>query len=360
MGTHRHVFACLALACLAAAAPAVAQAAPRTTWLCKPGLAKNPCETNLGTDVKRPDGTTSSNDLSQGGRLPVDCFYVYPTVSGQQTLNADRRIDPELQSVAQLQASRFSRVCNLWAPVYRQVTLRGLSSGGFTKEGLSIGYRDVAAAWRDYLRNHNRGRGVVLIGHSQGTGMLTRLVKEQLDRRPAQRRRLVSALLMGGGVTVRKGGDRGGDFKRVRACRAPGQTGCVIAYNSYLTPPLEGGIFGRVNNLYVDQAEPRSLEVLCTNPAALGGGTGGLLPQFQEGTGRWSSYPDLYDARCRRANGASWLQVTDVAAPGDGRRRLTEVQGPAWGLHLFDVNLALGNLVNVVGRQARSFASRRR
>ena len=31
---------------------------------------------------------------------------------------------------------------------------------------------DVVAAWRHYLDHDNRGRGVVLIGHSQGTGML--------------------------------------------------------------------------------------------------------------------------------------------------------------------------------------------
>ena len=31
---------------------------------------------------------------------------------------------------------------------------------------------------------------------------------------------------------------------------------------------------------------------------------------------------------------------------------------PSWGLHTVDVNLALGNLVDLVGRQARRYASR--
>ncbi len=35
------------------------------------------------------------------------------------------------------------------------------------------GDRDVKAAWNDYLARDNKGRGVVLIGHSQGSLILT-------------------------------------------------------------------------------------------------------------------------------------------------------------------------------------------
>jgi hypothetical protein len=351
--------ACLVLIGSPAAGPAAAASPRDTVWLCKPGLEKNPCVGDLDTTVVGPGGGTTRTSDARGGTAPVDCFYVYPTVSGQETLNADRRIGPEQRSVARLQASRFSGGCRMFAPVYRQVTVAGLFSGGLNQENLSIGYRDVRAAWRGYLRRYNTGRGVVLIGHSQGTGMLTRLVKEEIDPNRAQRRRLVSALLIGGDVTVRKGRDRGGDFKHVRACRSARQSGCVIAYNSFLTPPAPSAFFGRAGSLFLPRPNAAELEVLCTNPAALRGGSGELLLEMRD-SGAWRRYTGLYSGRCISANGANWLQVTDMAKAADPRPRLSESLGLAWGLHNYDVNLALGNLVPLVERQARAYLKRSR
>jgi Protein of unknown function (DUF3089) len=351
---------CLVIAGLLAAGPAAAAvSAKRTVWLCQPALERNPCMGELDTTVVGPGGSISKIENSRGGTPPVDCFYVYPTVSGQRTLNANRRIEPEQRSVARFQASRFSGSCRIFAPMYRQVTVSGLFSGGLNQEHLSIGYRDVRAAWRSYLRKHNRGRGVVLISHSQGTGMLTRLVKEEIDPEARQRRKLISALLLGGDVTVRKNSDRGGDFKRVRACRSARQTGCVVAYNTFLTPPGPGAFFGRAGSLFLPRPNAAELEVLCTNPAALAGGSGELRLELPA-SGGWRRYTDLYRGRCTKADGASWLQVTDVAGPADPRPRLTENLGLAWGLHNYDVNIALGNLVRLVERQSAAYLERRR
>ncbi|HEX2415105.1 MAG TPA: DUF3089 domain-containing protein [Thermoleophilaceae bacterium] len=351
---------CLVIAGLLAAGPgAAAVPAKRTVWLCKPGLERKPCVGELDTTVVRPGGSISKIQSSGGGTPPVDCFYVYPTVSGQRTLNATRRIEPEQRSVARFQASRFSGSCRIFSPMYRQVTVSGLFSGGLNQEHLSIGYRDVRAAWRSYLRKHNRGRGVVLIGHSQGTGMLTRLVKEEIDPEARQRRKLISALLLGGDVTVRKNSDRGGDFKRVRACRSARQTGCVIAYNTFLTPPGPGAFFGRAGSLFLPRPNAAELEVLCTNPAALAGGSGELRLELPASDG-WRRYTRLYSGRCTKAGGASWLQVTDIAGPADPRPRLTENLGLPWGLHTYDVSIALGNLVRLVERQSAAYLERRR
>jgi hypothetical protein len=64
--------------------------------------------------------------------------------------------------------------------------------------------------------------------------------------------------------------------------------------------------------------------------------------------------PALHRAGCRREGGAVWLRVTP--RPGDPRPVVTERTGPDRGLHLYDVNLALGDLVDVVRRQAKAFA----
>ena len=58
---------------------------------------------------------------------------------------------------------------------------------------LGLGYEDVRAAWRYYLAHDNGNRGIVLIGHSQGTVILTELIRREIEGTPVQSR-IVSAL----------------------------------------------------------------------------------------------------------------------------------------------------------------------
>jgi Protein of unknown function (DUF3089) len=333
-----------------------ATAGAETKWLCEPGLANNPCEMRMDVSRHAPDGRLLGVDRPEQARRRIDCFYVYPTVSGQPTPTANRRIDPEIRSIVRYQAARYGRTCRIFAPVYRQVTLAGLSTGEPSER--DRGYRDVRAAWRDYLKNHNRGRGVVLIGHSQGAFRLRELIADEIDDRPRVRRRLVSALLLGGNITVARGRDAGGDFDHVRACRRPAQIRCVVAFSTYMGAPPSDAIFGRTTI--------PGREVLCTNPAALGGGEAAIdavfpREQFAPGTAiaamlagtgvpvpessaTWLSFPDVYRARCA----ANVLQVTGTPA-------LDPMPTPAWGLHLTDANIALGDLERLVRRQARTY-----
>jgi pimeloyl-ACP methyl ester carboxylesterase len=355
-------------ACLAALLTAAAPAAAKTVWLCKPGLAKNPCIAPLDTTVMRADGTAKTELLKRPRRPEIDCFYVYPTISAQPGTNANRRVEPVQRAVAKQQASRFSEVCRPFAPMYRQLTLAAIGRPeGIPPKGALLAYRDVRNAWREYLRRHNDGRGVVLIGHSQGAYMLSALVQREIDRSPRVRRRLVSALLIGGNVLVAKGRPAGGDFANVPACRAPRQTGCVVAYSAFSAPPPADARFGRVTPVFLGLGgDPARHEVLCTNPARLGGGQapletlartdripgvlGTLAGDPPPASTPWAALPGRFTAACRNEGGASWLQVTTV--PGDPRMTLPESLGPGWGLHLFDVNLALGDLVELVRRQA--------
>jgi streptogramin lyase len=307
-----------------------------TVWLCQPGLANNPCESDLTTTVQLPNGSSLVKHSKLAKNPPIDCFYVYPTVSSQNTLNANLKIDPEETQIAIDQASRFSQVCKVYAPVYPQFTIRTIFEG-VTPGEATIAYDGVLSAWRDYLANFNHGRGVVLVGHSQGTVMLKQLVKEQIDPNPVLRRRLVSADLLGGQVTVPVGKDVGGDFQHVPACHAAWQTGCVVAYSSFLKEPPEPSYFGRVASPLFKTGPNPSLQILCVNPAALFGGDrsghsegdrselllpyfstslfpGALEPFWQVPTAPtpWVSTPGQYSAQCKQANGASWLQLTAV------------------------------------------------
>src|SRR5512143_3246914 len=79
-----------------------------TVWLCRPGLADNPCAIDLAATVVEPGGSTH-REPGQAATTepPIDCFYIYPTVSNQSTYNSDLTIEPEQRRAAMAQASRF-------------------------------------------------------------------------------------------------------------------------------------------------------------------------------------------------------------------------------------------------------------
>jgi hypothetical protein len=352
------------------AAPAAAAKAPATVWLCRPGLAHNPCDPSQKTTRYTPAGApTGVEDLKPARHPKIDCFYVYPTVSDQRRVIATRAIDPEERSIALYQAARYSRVCRVFAPMYRQFTLQAINNPppGTRSIVNNAGYADVVQAWRTYLRKYNHGRGVVFIGHSQGTFVLRQFLAKQVDDNPAARRLLVSAILLGGNVLVRKGSDVGGDFKHIPACRSAHQLGCVVAFSTFDQPDPPNALFGRTTQ--------RGMAVLCTNPAALAGGSGLIDPvyptqPFAPGTTiaaaialtgvpvppastAWVEAPGSYRAHCSSGS-AHVLEVT----PRAGGPTPKPVPDATWGLHLTDANIALGNLTEVVSEQAQAFAAR--
>src|SRR3954449_2522992 len=155
------LFAAALVATCLLALPSTAGAAEKTKWLCKPGLKNNPCVSDLTATILHTDGTSTTETRKNAKKPAVDCFYVYPTVSDQKTINANRKIDPEVRAVADYQAARFSQVCHVWAPVCTQVTLKGIPTPSSTKTvaAAAKAYKSSRADWRDYISHHNHGRG---------------------------------------------------------------------------------------------------------------------------------------------------------------------------------------------------------
>jgi hypothetical protein len=346
-------------------------------WLCRPGQTDDPCASSLTTTVVPRSGPRRVVRSSDAPHPKIDCFYVYPTVSEQSGALANLHIDPAETSVAESQASRFSQVCRVFAPVYPQLTLSAiLKPADLTAANTATAFAGVLSAWDDYLAHDNHGRGVVVIGHSQGAAMLIALLRSKVDDDPAVRRLLVSAIILGGNVTVPVGRTVGGSFHHIPACTSTTQTSCVIAYSSFDQQPPSNSLFGRPGagvSALVPDAPPTAagLQVLCVNPASPSGGAGPLAPYFpsasvtaglsSKGAGApkvstpWVTEPGLYTGQCQYRDGASWLQVSAPVTPGDTRPVVTESIGPTWGLHLVDVNIALGNLVSLVGDESNAY-----
>lgn len=355
----------------AASAPAAPGPDPAgTVWLCRPGVNPDPCAGDLTTTVVPPGGSRTVESVRPAADPAFDCFYVYPTVSTEKAANSDLAVQPAETQVAVAQAAQFSRVCRVWAPMYRQSTIRSLLAGGSVSvPAHRIAYQSLLPTWLDYLQHYNDGRPVIFIGHSQGTIMLIDLLRSQVDPNRSVRERTVLAILAGGNVVVPPAGTAGPTFQNLPLCTRDGQAGCVIAYSTFpAQPPADSyfGIPGQGAGLLWGQTARTGLQVACVDPANIGssGTAAPLQPIFTPGTSGltpapstpYVAFPQRYQARCRSAGGATWLQVT--AAAGDSRPGISEVLGPAWGYHLEDVNLALGELVSDVAAAEATWSGR--
>jgi hypothetical protein len=297
-----------------------------------------------------------------------DCFYVYPTVSRQKSANANLTVQPVEVATAIAQVSRFSSVCRIWAPMYRQRTVTSLFSGiGADPEVDTVAYQSLLSGWKDYLAHDNHGRPIVFVGHSQGAAMLIRLLSSQVDPNPELRARTVVAILAGGNVTVPTGKTVGTTFHHLALCTAASQTGCVIAYSSFPSQPPANSLFGVPGqgvSLQSGQMGTDGVQVACVNPASLAGGSSLLTPYFLSATSTppppplttpWVTYPGLYRASCQHAGTATWLNI--ATADAAGRPVVTQALGPTWGYHLNDINLTLGNLVDDVKAQESAYSA---
>ncbi len=362
-------------------------------WLCHPDLAgeANVCNGDQTTIRVEADGSSKTESFQPAADPPVDCFYAYPTVSFDIAANAD--LDPGLQETGTtlIQAGRYGSVCRIFAPVYRQRTLvlLGLNlfapflvSDELEQQASEIAYGDVLDAFKHYIAHENHGRGFLLLGHSQGARILTRLIAEEVEANAFLSRRLIAAHIPGTLVEVPKGADVGGSFASTPACRSASQTGCVVAYSSFREgdPELADPRFGVTGN--------PATQALCVNPAALAGGSAPLdayLPFLQppifqailiaHGEGgpyadpaqnraaarshSFYSVPDELSGECVvDAAGTSYLQVSIAADPNDPRADDFPGEflgGKGWGLHLVDVSLAQGDLVRLAASESEAW-----
>ncbi len=305
-----------AFAQVTAASPPTDYGNPQV-WLCRPGRP-GACDVDLSTTVIGRDGRATVERAPLDPDAPVDCFYVYPTVSTDTTTNSDLVPNETERNVVRLQLARFGTKCRLFAPMYRQLTLaamgRAHAAGIESPDFLGLGYQDVRAAW-------------------------------------------------------------GGNFAHLPLCRAATQTGCVVAYSSFRStaPPTAVTRFG----ISADS----TLAAACTNPAALGGGTAVLdgyldakgetaLPMGPAEPWKVGGQPiatpmvrvaGLLKAQCKSNAFATYLDVTVERGPDSPASR--DIQGDlaeGLGLHLVDMEVAMGNLIDLVGQQSRSYLDKTR
>jgi hypothetical protein len=359
--------------------PAAADYSKAANWLCLPDR-RDVCSTPLATTALNPNGYGSTGASPVAKNPPLDCFYVYPTVSGDRGLNSDLIPDASERSAAQSQFARFAGVCRTFAPLYRQLTtgaIAAAATGADIGPPRNLAYRDVLAAFRNYLASRSSGRPFVLVGHSQGSWHLQRLIAEEIEGKPIARRMRL-AIIPGFNLLVPQGRLVGGTLKSTPLCSRPAETGCVISYVSYRerNMPPEGALFGFA---------PPGMTVGCVNPARPGSRGWERLDSYWYGRTNqpapggpivWSSSgaprtpylrtEGLVSGRCVNDGRRGYLSIRTNADPKDSRTdRVGGEVGilgffiPGWGMHLADIPAAQGDLIRAVEDIARNEAARR-
>jgi Protein of unknown function (DUF3089) len=405
-----------------------AEALSTPVWLCKPGAASNLCnqdergnaqgavgQARYPSGAKAPLNATVITNTRANTTEPfkahpspeVDCFYVYPTVDVLPNPLLSNGATPPRAQAAQAamllaQVGLLTGQCRVFAPLYRQSTLlqiaQSISDGAAPYPG--PGFADVQQAWDTYWAKDNidpstgKRRGVILLGHSQGSVALAELLTNRFDGNSATSAQLISALLIGGRVMVpmgqRSGGGQDPDstLQHLPLCqRLPGEalpTGCIIAYSAFAQPSGAPPVSGNMG-----ESKVPGHQIACVNPAALllvkgdadpspldaymptqklvqGNAlnpngklsvilSGFKLPAYPTGYVR---YPSRLTATCMTAStpesNTSWLQV-------DGGQNMfpASTGTSALGLHVFDYNIALGTLRDLLSAQAAAWLQQR-
>jgi hypothetical protein len=334
-----------------AAGPGLDYAAPGS-WVCRGDLPTDACRQEMNAIELRPDGSRVSVPFAPATNADTDCFYVYPTVDLRMTpgTHTDFTDTSAERGVTRAQVGRFSQMCRVFAPLYRQATFGTL----LTKDPqerlppLQLAYEDVLRAFDDYVKTFNGGRRIVMVGHSQGGGFIVRLLKDRFDADPALRARLVVALPIGSDFTV-------GQLPNVPVCARDDQTACVITFKSFLegsdakswSPIAAGKVNACVNPTDVAGNGKRILsQAAFPTRDKYGGPTLGAVL----GDAPFLLVDEAYSAQCQEGiDGFRYLAVRAIAqTPLPLTNQVW--RGPL-GLHALDMQLAQGDLLEIVRKR---------
>jgi hypothetical protein len=376
-------------------------------WGCLGHIKGDVCDEDFSLSRIDPDGTVKLEKYNPDPNPAVDCFYIYPTVDySLKPGNHDDLKDVAMPlEVIKSQAGRFSEVCRVFAPFYRQVTIGTyLYPSDEEMRYMKKAFADVLRAFEYYLENWNEGRPAIIMGHSQGAFMATLLLYLYFDREGIKvskkngginsdglRKKLVVALPIGHNVYVKKGDVKGGTFKNIPICTRVEETGCVIHYRSY----PEGFEFKRdltYSSSRFDKAfakegflytpfDSEKMVMSCVNPSTKplpeghravdsnGNDVGEGDVRVLEGTyliGLFALFsdfqtdpiyqhiPERYTATCRQGKIGNYLAIgfhinpfqEDVRSDPAGVGKTTS--NSPLGLHLYDFNLSMGDLISQI------------
>lgn len=323
----------------APATPSSAYADPKM-WLARPDIKNNPA-------------TWTPPGFGVPAAAPAAVFFIHPTSYLNRARWNAPLDDAEAGGRAALflrgQASVFNEAGQVWAPRYRQATIGAFLTGQKEAfQALDFAYRDVAAAFDEFLKEIGPDRPIILAGHSQGAFHLTRLLRERVAGKPLAKR-IVAAYVIGWPVS------KTADLPSLGLpeCSTPDQAGCVLSWLSFAEPADTSEVFDVVDQTTGPMGVARrGTSIVCTNPltgtpnvaapATANLGTLKASADFKTGT----MIPFAVGATC---TGRGYISIGPPVDLGGY---------VLWGnnYHVYDFSLFWANVRADVARRLRAFA----
>lgn len=253
------------------AAPPGANYRQADLWIARPDIAGNPA-------LWTPEG------FQPTATPRASVFFIHPTSFLESSGWNAPLDDAESQNRARLfvrsQASAFNGVGAIWAPKYRQATFGAfLTSEDNARRALDFAYRDVLAAYEEFLREAPADRPIILAAHSQGSLHLMRLLEERVRGAP-EASRIAAAYVIGWPVSQ----DADVPAIPLPPCTRPDQARCFLSWQSFAEPADPS----QITEVYDASTGPTGVSragspMVCTNPLT-GGPPGGVPAAGNLGT----------------------------------------------------------------------------
>lgn len=337
---------------------------PAEAWLCRPG-DQGACPATRTVQTVAEDGSLTERTLVRAEAPAVACFAVYPTLDLRLRVDLHHDTD-DLEAPAAWardQLAQLAPVCDLWVPIYRQVTI-GTYIGrlSMNKQTCHVSaFADVDAAFDAFL-SANPGRPFALVGHSQGAHRLSELIRTRIDPDPDLRDRLVAAYPIGWPIGTDAGGSIGGSFESVPICQVGQQTGCALGWRAVIDDDRleQTGPYGEGELVCTNPASPDAPRARGTLAAFTMAGTSPVLDRLPFGADPDAllEWPDAFDAVCRddavRGLEVTWIRRDRPPVDLDGAD-VSLINGA----HILDLNLGSADLAADLARRAEAWNSAR-
>jgi hypothetical protein len=298
-------------------------------WIARPDLADNPA-------LWTPDGFAPTAEPS------ASLFFIHPTSFLESSAWNAPLDDRESQDRAALfvrsQASAFNGAAAIWAPRYRQAAFGAfLTTREDAQRALDFAYRDVLAAYEEFLRQAPADRPIILAGHSQGSLHLTRLLAERVAGSP-EAARVAAAYVVGWPVSLTA--DLPG--LGLPACERAEQAGCILSWQSFGEPADPKLVTDAYDASAGAAGEPRAgSPMLCVNP--LTGNAGDAAPQTAN-LGTLFPNSDLSAAELRPGAAGGRCDVRGFLLIGEAAPQLGPYVLPGNNYHVYDYALFWANI----------------
>jgi hypothetical protein len=162
----------------------------------------------------------------------ADVFFINPTLyfsSDHWNAPLDAAVvDERIRSVVvPLYAAPFATSANLFLPRYRQaVPYSFMSASEDGRKARELAYRDVAAAFENFVKTRNAGRPFIVAGYGQGALYGLRLLADIPNE---ARKRLIAAYLLEAPLPA---DTISAIAPGISLCAAADLTGCIVAWHS--------------------------------------------------------------------------------------------------------------------------------